>query len=101
MTNALVWLRFLKNTSREASTEVAKSLLRPAALLVTVGAGQLLPGVLLLIVLAGMHGAGQEYALSTLAGCAAILGGASQKAEILLRAGYLRGIALDQYNDAP
>lgn len=88
----VVWLLYLR-WHRDASFCAATgSLLRSRSLFFTVGIGRLLPALLLLLVVSG-SGTGAELwrIVTALAGLAMVVGGVSQKAGIILQAGYLRG----------
>jgi DMSO reductase anchor subunit len=84
------WLAYLRWTHEPAFWRATQTLRGRGSLLMTVGVGHLLPGALLALLLANPH---TGYA-SFVAGAAMIVGSLSQKAEIILRAGYLRTIAL-------
>jgi phenylacetyl-CoA:acceptor oxidoreductase subunit 2 len=96
--NLAVWLLYLRWSRDAAFREATEALRRPSSLIFTVGIGHLLP-VLLLLLLLVAPGVGVrvelEHVVAALAGLAMIAGGMSQKAGIILKAGYLRGIMLE------
>ncbi|MDL2121676.1 MAG: hypothetical protein LWX51_01045 [Deltaproteobacteria bacterium] len=99
--NLSVWFLYL-SWSREATfREAIEALRRPNALIFTVGLGHLLPGILLLVILVAPGigidtGTGLWHTVVALAGVTMVAGGMSQKAGIILGAGYLRGIVLER-----
>lgn len=88
------WILYLRQPASVAFRQATWALRRPASLLLTVGAGHLLPGLLLLVPLVAAPGTGLWRAIAALSGLVMIIGGASQKAGIVLKADYLRGIEL-------
>jgi phenylacetyl-CoA:acceptor oxidoreductase subunit 2 len=94
----VVWLLYLHWSGDVAFREATEALRRPNSLIFTVGIGHLLPILLLLLLLVAPGiGArvGLERIVAALAGLAMIAGGMSQKAGIIRKAGYLRGIVLE------
>lgn len=94
--NLVLWLLYLR-WSDDAFQSATAVLRRPNALLLTVGVGHLLPALLLvlILVLPGLDtGIGFSRIAMALAGLALVVGGVSQKAGIILEAGYLRAIGL-------
>jgi formate-dependent nitrite reductase membrane component NrfD len=89
-----VWLLFLHESHDLAFREATGLLRRPKSLLFTVGVGHLLPALSLLLLLV-MPGVGPWRVFAALAGLAIIAGGVGQKASIILKAGYLRGLVLE------
>jgi DMSO reductase anchor subunit len=92
-----VWLLYLRWSRDTTFQEATESLRGPNALIFTVGIGHLLPVLLLLLLLVALDvGVGVElwHIVAAPAGLAMIAGGVSQKAGIILKASYLRGIVL-------
>lgn len=92
-----VWFLYLRWPHDVAFREATEPLRRPSSLILTVGVGHVLPVLLLLVLLAAPGagiGTGPWAVAAALAGLAMVAGGVSQKASIILKAGYLRGIAL-------
>lgn len=95
--NLWIWMLYLNRSRSESLTGPAECLLRPVSLMLTVGLGHLLPGLLLLTLLVtSPERADQGFTLMVVAGGNMIVGCAAQKVGILLKAGYLRGIAFDR-----
>jgi len=100
--NLAVWLLYLygyHNADFRRSTEVMR---RFGSLMVTVGVGHLLPLVLLLSI--SLFGDFKNRSIMlpivhVISGLAMIIGGASQKTAVILKAGYLRGIVLRSIED--
>lgn len=94
--NLAVWLLYVR-TPDETFQRATGALRRQNALVLTVGLGHLLPALLLLIALpTSTAGATPlQSGAAVLAGLAILVGGASQKAGIILEAGYLRPIVLN------
>lgn len=93
----VVWLLYLYRSRDAAFREATQALRRPNALILTVGIGHLLPVLLLFLLLAAPHidAIAELWRIAAaLAGLAMVVGGVSQKAGIVLKAGYLRGIVL-------
>jgi hypothetical protein len=97
MLDAVAWIAYLRWSQDPAFREATKKLRQRNALIVALGVGHLLP-ILLLLLLLGAPGIGPKIGLwhiaAALAGLGIIIGGASQKAGILLKAGYMTGIVL-------
>lgn len=94
--NLAVWLLYLRWPD-DAFQEVTTVLRRPGALGLTAGVGHLLPALLLVLALlapAPEHGSALQPIAAGLASLGIIVGGVSQKAGIILKAGYLRAIVL-------
>lgn len=96
--NAAVWLVYLLNGSRSADFRLStEAMRRPLALAVTVGVGSVVP-ILLLLMLFDIPGLGggrpSGETIAALSGLALIAGTAAQKAGVVMKAGYLREIAL-------
>jgi DMSO reductase anchor subunit len=89
-----VWLLYLRWSRDAAFREATEPLRRPQSLAFTVGIGHLLP-VLLLLPLLAAPSVGLWRVLAALAGLAMIAGGIGQKASVIRKADYLRGIALE------
>jgi formate-dependent nitrite reductase membrane component NrfD len=91
-----VWLLYLHWSDDVAFRETTEALRHPNSLIFTVGIGHLLPILLLLLVAPGIGArVGLERIVVALAGLAMVAGGMSQKADIIRKAGYLRGIVLE------
>ena len=92
----VVWVLYLRWSRSVAFQLATKDLRRPIALIVSVGLGHIVPLLLLLIVI-GVS-AGREFQVphivGGLSGLAMIVGGLSQKAGIIMDAGYTREITL-------
>lgn len=95
--DTVAWIAYLRWPQDPAFREATKNLRQRNALIMALGVGHLLPTLLLLLLL-GAPGIGPKIGLwhltAALAGLAIIAGGASQKAGILLKAGYMTEIAL-------
>jgi DMSO reductase anchor subunit len=89
-----VWLLYLRRSCDAAFREATEPLRRPQSLVFTVGIGHLLPALVLLPLLAAPSD-GMWRVLAALAGLAMIAGGIGQKASVIRKAGYLRGIVLE------
>lgn len=95
--NLVVWLLYLRWSHDAAFREATEALWSPKALTLTVGVGHLLPIlVLFLVIVVPSVETGVElpHIAVVVAGLAMITGGSSQKACIILKAGYQRGISL-------
>jgi len=95
--NLALWLLYLYGYYNADFRRATESMRRFGSLVVTVGAGHLLPLVLILfiVVYEGFKNGFQLLAVCrVVAGLALIVGGASQKTGILLRSGYFKGIVL-------
>jgi len=88
--NLVAWLVYLWGTRERAFRQATRVLRRPGALIVVVGLGHVLPGILLGLALARTGSTGAAL----VAGAAMIVGSLSQKAGVVLWAGYLQAIAL-------
>ena len=95
--DAVAWMVYLRQSRDPAFCEATKSLRQRDALIIALGVGHLLPMLLLLLLLI-TPGMGPNFGLghiaAALAGLAIVAGGASQKAGIILKAGYMTEIAL-------
>lgn len=97
--NLVVWLLYLRRAGDDFQ-EATQALRRPDALILMVGVGHLLPVLLLLLALLASGpdaGVGFQNIAAALAGLAMMAGGVSQKAGIILEAGYLRAIVLSSH----
>jgi DMSO reductase anchor subunit len=99
--NLAVWLCYLYGSRDVAFREATRALRHPASLIFIVGIGHLIPILLLsLAALDARTGAALWHVVvAALAGLAMVAGGASQKAGIVLKADYLRGIVLGRSED--
>jgi hypothetical protein len=88
------WLLYLRWSRDAAFREATEPLRRPKSLFFTVGIGHLLPALLLLVALGGGASVELWRTVTALAGLAIVVDGVSQKAGIILEAGYLRGSVL-------
>jgi DMSO reductase anchor subunit len=94
-----VWIIFLHLSDGSAYLRATAPLRRPLSVSVTVALGHVVPMFLIsLVILPPFTGLNDEkifpQIISVIAGAAVIVGGVSQKAGIILRASYLRGIVL-------
>jgi DMSO reductase anchor subunit len=101
-----VWIIFLRLSGRSAYLRATAPLRRPLSLFATVVLGHVVPMFLMsLVILLSSKGSSDEkifpQVISVIAGAAVIVGGVSQKAGIILRAGYLRGIVMAQEKSNP
>jgi phenylacetyl-CoA:acceptor oxidoreductase subunit 2 len=94
--DAVTWFLYLRWSHDTAFLQATKPLRRTSSLIFTVGTGHLLPALLLLLLLAvpAIGGGVGMTIVAALAGLAIMVGGVSQKAGIVLSAGYPRGIVL-------
>ena len=93
--NLFVWLVYLYWNHDSDFLQAIKALRRPASLLVSVVFGHLMPFILILsiAVFGDFDDNSPLFAvIHTISGLALIVGGASQKTGIILKAGYFRGI---------
>jgi hypothetical protein len=93
----MVWFLYLFWPDSVSFIKATKALRRSSYLIVTAGVGHLLPILLLLAVLtasADDRGADGCQVAAVVAGASMIIGGLSQKAGVILKAGYLRAIVL-------
>ena len=91
--NLFVWVLYLGWSSEVAFLEATESLRRTGNLILILGFGHILPLILLVIHLV-LPFAEFSPVITVLAGLAIIVGVVNQKASIILKVGYLRGIEL-------
>lgn len=91
--NLVVWLLYLRQPDEEFQRAV-KGLCQPDTLFLIVGGGHLLPALLIALQLAFGPGSVAQAVVASVAGLAMVAAGVSQKAGIILEAGYLRAIRL-------
>jgi phenylacetyl-CoA:acceptor oxidoreductase subunit 2 len=99
----IVWLFYLYGSHEAELRQATRGLRRSLSLAATVGIGHLLPIlvlVVLLVIPSADLGDGLVRTLAWLTGLFVIVGGVSQKAGIILEAGYLRPIVLDVAKDS-
>ena len=96
--NLAVWLVYLYGYRNADFRKATQAMRQFGSLAVTVGAGHLLPLVLLLFITIYMefeNGSQLPRILGLVSGLAVILGGVSQKTGIILKSGYFRSIVLN------
>ncbi|MCL4475987.1 MAG: hypothetical protein M1508_07155 [Nitrospirae bacterium] len=94
--NLVTWLIYMNWYRDRAFKEATEVLHRTIPLILTVGIGHLLPSLLLLLLLIDSTGVKAQPIILVLCGLAIVTGGVGQKADIILRANYLRGIVMGQ-----
>ena len=96
--NLVVWLFYLYWSQDPAFRKATEALRSPKSLIISLGIGHLLP-ILVLSSLLVAHSVEIGMELPDIAtagmGLAMILGGAGQKADIILKAGFQREISLE------
>jgi hypothetical protein len=102
----VLWIVFLRLSIDSTYLRATSALRRPPSFSMTVVLGHLLPmflmSLLILLPLAGLDDENiSPQIILVIAGAAIIVGGVSQKAGIILRAGYLRGIVMAQEKGNP
>lgn len=102
--NLVIWILYLHWSHDPDFRKATESLRSPKSLIITLGIGHLFPiFVLLSILVAFRFEIGNDLLGITtpMIGLAMIAGSVSQKAEIILKAGYQKGIALNKQESLP
>jgi len=102
--NLVVWIFYLHWSHDPDFRKATEALRSPKSLIITLGIGHLFPVFVLLSILVAFRfeiGIELPGIATPMMGLAMIAGSVIQKAEIILKAGYQKGIALDKQESLP